>query len=156
MRERGPRDHFTASHYAAHDIRGALPFLNPTRRRISLPLSGAKPAAPDHAGEKTLVDSHGETAMTSVTSHGAYHIWRSRDNRKGRHAVAVRPEHVGKSGLRPTSSLIETLKGIGKMFLRYPIWDVSYDVAMIYTIGMHETFTGRPSGPVLLPSTKRN
>jgi len=133
MTDRGPKDHLTPRHYAAQDIHGPLKFFNPTKRHIPLPRRDAKSAAT--VGEKTVPDGHGGAATEAVTADEPYHIWRSRDNRKGRHAVAVKPEHVGKSGVRPTSTLVETMKGLGKMFVRYPVWDVSYDVAMIYTIG---------------------
>ncbi len=37
---------------------------------------------------------------------------------------------------KATNTLRETLRGIWKMVVRYPIWDVSYDVATIFTLGM--------------------
>ncbi|CAK7216071.1 hypothetical protein SCUCBS95973_002680 [Sporothrix curviconia] len=88
---------------------------------------------------------------------GAYQVWRSRDNRKGRHAIVLtsdffhRRHHrphgahstegekpgTGGSGVPPRSS--NSWRGVAhilwKMLVRYPVWDVSYDVAMIFTIG---------------------
>jgi hypothetical protein len=29
----------------------------------------------------------------------------------------------------------ESLRGLRKMLVRYPVWDVSYDVAVIFTLG---------------------
>ncbi|OIW28550.1 hypothetical protein CONLIGDRAFT_385561 [Coniochaeta ligniaria NRRL 30616] len=126
--DNGPKDHFTARHYAAKDSRGPLPFLNPTRRHIPLSLADVKPAPT--AEKQTADETLGKTTTDSV-----YHVWHSRDNRKGRHAISVTADYAGKSSLRSSSSLVETLKGMAKMFVRYPIWDVSYDVALIYTIG---------------------
>jgi hypothetical protein len=35
----------------------------------------------------------------------------------------------------PTNTLKETLKGIWRMFSTYPYWDVSYLVAIVFTLG---------------------
>jgi hypothetical protein len=82
--------------------------------------------------------------------------WRSRDNRKGksfrelyqslltgcvtigRHAIEVTPaaDKIAKYLTPPpTNTLKETLKGIWRMFSTYPYWDVSYLVAVIFTLG---------------------
>ena len=56
----------------------------------------------------------------------------------GRHAIVVTPDTSQKAKyLTPpsTSSLKETLKGIWRMFSTYPYWDVSYLVAVIFTLG---------------------
>lgn len=56
----------------------------------------------------------------------------------GRHALAVTPEaHKNAKFLTPapTSTVKETLKGIWRMFSTYPYWDVSYLVAVIFTLG---------------------
>ncbi|KAK3945874.1 hypothetical protein QBC46DRAFT_349164 [Diplogelasinospora grovesii] len=34
-----------------------------------------------------------------------------------------------------TNTLEQTLRGIARMIMRYPVWDVSYDVAIIFTLG---------------------
>jgi hypothetical protein len=56
----------------------------------------------------------------------------------GRHAIVVTPE-AGQNGkyLTPpsTSTMKETLKGIWRMFSTYPYWDVSYLVAVVFTLG---------------------
>ncbi|KAH8778900.1 hypothetical protein F5883DRAFT_543248 [Diaporthe sp. PMI_573] len=79
----------------------------------------------------------------SLLDQELYHIWRSRDNRKGRHALALTPLEEPSSSTRPatpppttaTNTPRATLEGISRMFLRFPIWDVSYDVAAICTLG---------------------
>ncbi|CAK7567895.1 MAG: hypothetical protein SEPTF4163_005871 [Sporothrix epigloea] len=94
---------------------------------------------------------------SSENIEGAYQIWRSRDNRKGRHAIVVskdflhhrhhglhgekvsaeKPLGTSENAVTPPSS--DSWRGIAhilwKMVVHYPIWDVSYDVAMIYTLG---------------------
>jgi hypothetical protein len=56
----------------------------------------------------------------------------------GRHAIIVTPEADGNAKyLTPpsTSTLKETLKGIWRMFTTCPYWDVSYLVAVVFTLG---------------------
>ncbi|KAK0728457.1 hypothetical protein B0T26DRAFT_698010 [Lasiosphaeria miniovina] len=36
---------------------------------------------------------------------------------------------------RATDTLAETLRGVLKMATRFPVWDVSYDVAVVFTLG---------------------
>ncbi|KAK7992488.1 hypothetical protein PG988_001282 [Apiospora saccharicola] len=68
-----------------------------------------------------------------------FHVWQTRNNRKGRHAVAVHvPSHPVGTGLElpeATNAPKQILCGIGRMAMRYPVWDVSYDVAIMFTIG---------------------
>jgi hypothetical protein len=56
----------------------------------------------------------------------------------GRHALAVTPEaHKNAKYITPapTNKPKEILKGIWRMFSTYPYWDVSYLVAIIFTLG---------------------
>ena len=112
--------HFT-SRLADAESSGPLSFCNPTTRRLTIETSApaSSPAAP------------------AVGTTGAQHVWRSRDNRKGRHAVLLSPDAARRLAAppRPTDSLGETLRGVAKMFVRFPVWDVSYDVATIFTLG---------------------
>jgi hypothetical protein len=66
-------------------------------------------------------------------------IWRSRDNRKGRHALALRLGEDGQTQpygtLEPTNSLAATLRGICALFTRFPFSDISWCVAVVYTLG---------------------
>ncbi|ROW13378.1 hypothetical protein VPNG_05440 [Cytospora leucostoma] len=71
---------------------------------------------------------------------GVYHIWRSRDNRKGRHALHLTPSAAQAATQAtttpPTSGTPRAiLSGLARMLLRYPVWDVSYDVALTFSIG---------------------
>jgi hypothetical protein len=56
----------------------------------------------------------------------------------GRHAIVVTSEAAQNAKyLTPpsTSTMEETLKGIWRMFSAYPYWDVSYLVAVVFTLG---------------------
>ncbi|KAJ9156310.1 Integral membrane protein [Pleurostoma richardsiae] len=148
------RDHFTGRHYRAEKISGPLSFFNPTTRVLPVhrPRAGRRAASAGHpaqpAGGAPLEKEH--------TRSGVYHVWRSRDNRKGRHAVTVKPgayaaaagaaaaaaapgAQQGRPSLsrppRATDTLAETLRGLARMALRFPVWDVSYDVAVVFTLG---------------------
>lgn len=66
-------------------------------------------------------------------------LWRSRDNRKGRHALLLRRGKDGQKQpqgtLEPTNSWPATLRGIVRLFTRFPYWDISWCVAIVYTVG---------------------
>ncbi|KAL2214740.1 hypothetical protein CC79DRAFT_1265049 [Sarocladium strictum] len=66
-------------------------------------------------------------------------VWRSRDNRKGRHALVLRRDEAGDKQphgtLQPTNTLSATVRGIGTFFTKFPYWDVSWCVATVYTVG---------------------
>jgi hypothetical protein len=56
----------------------------------------------------------------------------------GRHSIIVTTSSIEDSKYivpSSTSTLQETLKGLGRMFRDYPYWDVSYLVAIIFTLG---------------------
>ncbi|KUI63213.1 hypothetical protein VP1G_10348 [Cytospora mali] len=149
-------DHFRGRHYTADHISGPIAFLNPTTRLLPIQKAKPKPTRGDSTGPQPddnakLPTSEGPAAGTdqqkpshspspSSPHHPAiYHIWRSRDNRKGRHALALTPSTVADPTVstthQPTNTLKATLAGLTRMALRYPIWDVSYDVAAIFTLG---------------------
>ena len=130
--------HFKGSHPNAVHSSSPFPFLNPTTRYHPIALK----SAPQKQNDPT----------TTTTPTKTYHIWRSRDNRKGRHAVIVVRERErddakgararvreGEGGdiLTPnaTNTLTETFKGLVKMLVRWPVWDVSFDVAVVFTFG---------------------
>ena len=123
------RDHFFGRHYDAEHSAGPFKFLNPTKRYLVAEKKTA--ASPEDAGKKAGAKPGGPTPKV-------VYVWRSRDNRKGRHAVVVdrdAREHSGKKVPRPSNTWQQTVGGIVRMFVRYPVWDVSYDVAFVFTIG---------------------
>lgn len=132
MRE--SRDHFFGCHYNAERNTRPLGFLNPTRR-YHLAEKKAQPPSKEQAKPPS---SEAEGPAPKVV-----YVWRSRDNRKGRHAVAVSPDvrdHTGEKAAKASNTWRQSLRGIWKMFVRYPVWDVSYDVAVVFTIGKHVNF----------------
>lgn len=70
------------------------------------------------------------------------YLWRSRDNRKGRHALQVRYHDEKDPTTKPryqaprkTSEFRSVLQGIWRMFSVFPYWNVSFLVAFVFTLG---------------------
>lgn len=67
------------------------------------------------------------------------YVWTSRNNRKGRHLLEVTlardPAKARYLVPDPTSTLRNILINIGRMVTKYPVWDVSWLVAYIFTWG---------------------
>ncbi|KAK7943427.1 uncharacterized protein PG986_012540 [Apiospora aurea] len=155
----GPRRRLGRCPSHALHIRGPVSFLNPTAGFVAVSRSGrAATGSPYHHSVEdgrrnslsptpsnansrtTTTDGSATAAATEKPSPGtAYHVWQTRNNRKGRHAVAVRvPSHPAGTGLelpKATNAPRKILSGIWRMAVRYPVWDVSYDVAIMFTIG---------------------
>lgn len=119
-----------------HDNHTGGPFsiLNPTRAHFR------HTAIPSKQTSSTT-GSDEEKAEPAKDEQFAFDIdfkWRSRDNRKGRHAIGVHAS-TATSGRymtpRPTNALREVAKGILRMATQYPYWDVSWLVATIFTLG---------------------
>jgi hypothetical protein len=161
--DKGPQDHFTGSHYVARHATGPVAFMNPTKRYLPVhqhrsegsgeaggssgdARTGSSPsqesgADTDGPAKPAQPGSSGGAKPARDEDTGVYHVWRSRDNRKGRHSAVVSPaaaekaKAAGSDAPLRTNSWGETWKGIGRMFVRYPVWDVSYDVATVFTLG---------------------
>ncbi|KAK0635579.1 hypothetical protein B0T17DRAFT_48705 [Bombardia bombarda] len=149
--------HYNFHHNAVHST-GPFACLNPTTRYSLLPSpststgslsSTPSPPPPDAASSPPPPTPHHHHAAV-------YNVWRSRDNRKGRHSVLVHPSAIlhktasaiadrngggdqhGGGGIThppPTDTLAGARRGIVKMATRYPLWDISYDVAVVFTLG---------------------
>ncbi|KAF4342060.1 integral membrane protein [Fusarium beomiforme] len=144
-------DHFFGRHYHAQHTTGPVKALNPTKRYLVADKKSPNAKSDAIQGQ--------EAAPVSAKSPGVAYVWRSRDNRKGRHALAISVDprkHDATQGPRPSNTWNQTLRGILKMFVRYPVWDVSYDVAVVFTIGsVIWVVNGYYSFlPVLYPSMK--
>lgn len=112
------RDHNPLLQHA----RGPVPFLNPTQGLLR------------HAGE--AVDSAPIKRRPSLD--GVHFLWRSRDNRKGRHPLRVPRRTDNESSVaapRPSSHPKEVLSGVVRTLTQFPVWDISWLVAFIFTAG---------------------
>ncbi|KAI3322761.1 hypothetical protein HD806DRAFT_499265 [Xylariaceae sp. AK1471] len=111
-------------------------FLNPTSRRI--PKSSPAAIVDTKPVGDGADDAKRKSTAVAASPAAVYHLYRTRDNRKGRHAVVVTPQSAAKQGVshpHATNTFKETLRGIWKMLVRYPVFDVSYDVAVLFTLG---------------------
>lgn len=107
-------------------------FFNPTTAHFRPNAASAETA------EASTEPSNGDHKISWTGAPDVAYKWTSRNNRKGRHALAVNPASYDDAKyLIPshTASLRETARGIWRMFTVFPIWDVSYDVATIFTFG---------------------
>ena len=123
--ERTPLQDHEALRLVNDKVTGPFSFLNPTR------------AVFNHHERKSSdgeeIPEH-EQAVDSVNFR-----WTSRNNRKGRHqldvSAALDPATAKYLVPEATNSPREILKNIGRMFTKFPFYDVSYDVAFVFTIG---------------------
>ncbi|TKA74312.1 hypothetical protein B0A49_07607 [Cryomyces minteri] len=118
-------------------VSGPFSFLNPTRAHFR------------HVDRKPVVEESQESGLDQTPGESPdgreqaaddfEYKWTSRNNRKGRHAIAVTPakdEASAKYETPPSSTSPRAIvKGIWRMCVYYPIWDVSYDVAAVFTLG---------------------
>lgn len=107
-------------------VSGPFAFLNPTWARYATAPGAAAGQSPE------------EQAPAAEPEH-IEHIWRSRDNRKGRHALRVdyrvSPQETGYTPPAPTTTFKAVARGVLRMFTYAPYWDVSYLVATSFTLG---------------------
>lgn len=97
-------------------VNGSLNFFNPTHARFRTAANGS--------------DDIPDDAPLTGDSGDVQYQWRSRDNRKGRHTLVVPPGHP-----LARSRFQMLMTGIGHMFTTAPYWDVSWWVAVLFTIG---------------------
>jgi hypothetical protein len=131
MKETRGKRHFTERHYTeSQNVTAPVNFLNPTTRYFTIQRRKTEPAVPEPGPSLR--------PAAAAPPPQAYHVWRSRDNRKGRHSVVIGPEY-GLDGRNQTPEATNTWrgtwKGIRKMAVRFPVWDISYDVAVVFTLG---------------------
>lgn len=125
---------------------GPFAFLNPTRAHYQYSITTKGDVQPDQHGnqhpQSQISDAnHGSSTGTYPASHIQF-LWRSRDNRKGRHAILARrpsPDSDPKKSRfltpRRTSHPREVLRNVLRTFTYFPVWDISWLVAFIFTLG---------------------
>lgn len=109
--------------------RGAVPFFNPTHAHFDV-LPSSTPLGSQGISEVN-------PSSTPVQSDlGVVYTWTARNNRKGRHAILLpsqRSQDPQTLTPRPTARLDAVLHGIRRMATYYPVWDISYLYALVYT-----------------------
>lgn len=118
-------------------IHGPFSFLNPTRARY-LPSTTSQASSNDGLKPQDTPSTDPADGDEQPVSDFSF-LWRSRDNRKGRHAIVVHPTSDPSQAkyLTPklTSSPRAIARGILRMFTHFPYWDISWLVAVIFTLG---------------------
>ncbi|RFU75400.1 integral membrane [Trichoderma arundinaceum] len=125
---------------------GPFGFLNPTRAHfnhaeLSSASTSGEIATPHESGDDAEVrrEPPKQDTESNVPAKNVRFLWRSRDNRKGRHPLLVQEPLPGEEAPfmtpRRTSHPKEILKNIIKTFTYYPVWDISWLVAFIFTWG---------------------
>ncbi|KAI9755291.1 MAG: D-tyrosyl-tRNA(Tyr) deacylase [Chaenotheca gracillima] len=108
-------------------ISGPFSFLNPTRAHVRHPPKTAS----------TQGSENDSTKPSSEDSDSPFRYqWRSRDNRKGRHTLVLPRSKTDDLVTPPlTKSMSQVLLNVKRMLVYYPVWDISYLVAYIFTWG---------------------
>lgn len=117
---RKPFENDDALSQAPSRVSGPFPWLNPTRARFH------------------YHDASGDNDHASGPGRHFAFKWSSRDNRKGRHQLVLTPSTAANESIStpPTTSNARAIaNGIWRMFTVYPIYDVSYLVATLFTLG---------------------
>lgn len=126
----------------AHDpncyhIAAALPYFNPTVALLTPSLSHVCSEGSTSSGLTT--PGGAAHRARKALSDGIAYKWTSRNNRKGRHAISIDPTRIASESKsqvpRATHTWTATMQGVWRMATVYPVWDISYDVAVIFTLG---------------------
>ena len=140
---REPHRDNEALHLFGARTKGPVSFLNPTRAQFHHSKFASAPAVNHANGAASTSVSDEEKAdepsKDETTAPRVSFLWRSRDNRKGRHALAVPNPQSSKDDkyIVPghTTQARQIGKGILRMFTTFPYWDISWWVAFIFTLG---------------------
>ncbi|KAM0253096.1 hypothetical protein ACHAQJ_007418 [Trichoderma viride] len=125
---------------------GPFGFLNPTRAHFNHSAFSAgsasdKTATPHESGDDAEARHKPpkQDADSSVPAKNVRFLWRSRDNRKGRHPLLIQRPLPGEDAPfmtpRRSSHPKEIFKTVIRTFTCYPIWDISWLVAFFFTWG---------------------
>lgn len=118
-------------------INGPFSFLNPTNAQYhhsEVPVQAIKP------GQQSESDVSDDVSPTRSQQTSPFtFLWRSRDNRKGRHTVRINPDAQSDEAEvklpKPTNSTAEIWKNTLRMFTVFKPWDISWLVAQIFVWG---------------------
>lgn len=119
-----------------HHAEGPFSFLNPTRAHFHH--AGLSPPQESN-GNNTPLGQPPKQVDSTVPAAYVKFLWRSRDNRKGRHPLLVQPASPGEDAPfvtpRRTSDPREVVKNVVRTFTYFPVWDISWLVGFIFTWG---------------------
>lgn len=99
------------------------------------------PAAAGLPGRVTRVQgpvtSFNSTRASIPLRPGLTYLWTSRNARKGRHSLQVSRHHRLPHDAPPPDSkhARSVVQGLGRMLTTFPIWDLSYLIAVAFTLG---------------------
>lgn len=123
-------------------VSGPFSFLNPTWARYAPthPAPGqTKPGTLAQEEEQQQQEPETSAPTPPKQARSIEHLWRSRDNRKGRHALKVDyrapTKETGYVVPPPTMTFRAVARGILRMVTCAPVWDVSWLVAVTFTLG---------------------
>lgn len=127
------------------DAHGPLSFLNPTIARYHYEhpsKSDSQGLTPNNLSDdahKTDISKSARRQKGEQYASRVGYRWTSRNNRKGRHQLVVSPETDATKAKyevpEPTNTFRHSLRVILRMFTYFPVWDVSWIVAYIFTWG---------------------
>lgn len=113
--------------------------MNPTRAHYRHSALQRQPTLPEYFqdGSRDGTDKEKPPYNDEEYASNIEFKWRSRDNRKGRHTLLVDPSDSSGKYItpKPTTTLHAAGQGILRMVTQYPYWDISYLVAIIFTLG---------------------
>lgn len=127
------REHHSLHLHESH-IDGPFSFLNPTGAYFRSTAIPSKKTTNTTASDEEKAEPTKDEQLDS----GVQFRWRSRDNRKGRHALVIQPSATkSEKYIEPeaTHSLRGLRKGLIRMVIQYPYWDISWLVATVFTLG---------------------
>lgn len=141
-KSRVPETHFLRqSSLPTTHVSGPIGFLNPTfihfkPRRVD----SKEPIEKSNGSEGEGIPSTSTPPPPPPSSQpNVEYLWRSRDNRKGRHAIRIQyslsqhgPDHILPVS---TKSVRVVLATILRMATFFPVWDISWLVATSFTLG---------------------
>jgi len=125
------------------EVEGPVCFFNPTRACFIHPASvlgkGDNTVSKQHQTPTEDEDQDERAPTTEQPAATVKFLWRSRDNRKGRHALLVQRPLAGEEAPfltpRRTSHPKEVAKNIWRTLTYFPVWDISWLVAFVFTWG---------------------
>jgi hypothetical protein len=116
-----------------------LDFFHPTARYHPLTATTQRPREQQLQTPDQAVNSPASPATTedgSSKTQQVHHVWRSRDNRKGRHRALVTGRDAKADDEGGECRLVKkTGYGLTRLVTRFPVWDISYLVAVAFVFG---------------------